>query len=62
MKIELKKDELTVINLMRKSPAYCKFVIEKRPSSENPDGELSRIITETSTLLKDLIVVNTLEV
>lgn len=55
--IKLTKDEITCINLMRKSPPYCKFSIEKRPTIEKPEGELSRLVVETSTLLRDITVI-----
>ena len=57
--IKLTKDEITIINLMRKSPAYCNFVLEKRPTDECPNGEFTRLKTETSTLLQDLLVIET---
>jgi hypothetical protein len=59
MKIDLTKEELTLINLMRKAPPYSLIKVEKRPTAENKDGDYSRITIESSTLLKNLIVVET---
>lgn len=57
--IKLSHDEITIITLMRQSAPYAKFTVEKRPTSKKPQGELSRLVTETSTLLKDLLVIDT---
>jgi hypothetical protein len=59
MKVEVTKDELTLLNLMRKHGPYATFTVEKRPTAEQPDGQLSRFVVETSTLLKDLLVITT---
>ena len=57
MTIDVNKTELTLLNLLRKAPAYSVIKIEKRPTAENPNGDYSRITVESSTLLKDLIVI-----
>lgn len=39
-------DEKLVIETMRKFSPYANFKVEKRPSRENPNGELMRISVE----------------
>lgn len=49
--LELSKDEAFVIAQMRNVKGFVAFKIEKRPTKEQPDGELVRIVTEISTLV-----------
>lgn len=54
MELELKKDEIAVIKAMRRNGGHVKFTVEKRPTNENPDGELVRIVIERSELVGNL--------
>lgn len=58
MKIDLSPEEVTLITLMRQAAPYSLIKVEKRPTVEAPGGDYSRITIETSTLLKNLIVVD----
>lgn len=51
MTMELRKDEIAVINSMRRNSGYVDFTVEKRPTRENPDGELVRVVIEKSELV-----------
>ena len=52
--IVLKPDELAIIETMRKHGPYASFTVEKKPSKENPDGELVRIVIETSKIVSNI--------
>lgn len=54
MTLELKKDELVLIQKLRSAPKYVTFTVEKRPSTENPDGEINRITITESILVKEV--------
>lgn len=58
LSIQVSKEEMTLITMMRKAPAYSLIRIEKRPTAENREGDYSRVTIESSTLLKDLIVLD----
>ena len=52
--IELRKDELILIQKIRQAPKHTTFSVEKRPSNEFPNGEIYRITVETSHLVREL--------
>lgn len=54
IELTLKKDELILIQKLRSSPKYVTLTVEKRPSNENPDGEINRITITESILLKEV--------
>ena len=58
MKLDLTKEEVTLITLMRSAAPYSLIKIEKRPTAEAPNGDYSRVTIESSTLLKNLIVLD----
>ncbi len=50
----LRRDEIKLIQLVREKPNFCIFRVEKRPSKEFPDGEITRVVVEESVLLADI--------
>lgn len=54
MTIDLKRDELLLIEKLRQCPKYATLTVEKRPTAENPDGEINRIVIEQSFLLREM--------
>lgn len=54
MTIELKKDEYLLIEKLRSCAKYATLTVEKRPSAEYPDGEISRIVVEQSFLVREM--------
>lgn len=51
---DLKRDELILIERLRSAPKYSTFTIEKRPTTQFPEGEINRITITESILLKDI--------
>lgn len=50
----LKRDEIILIQKLRSAPKYSTLTVEKRPTKENPDGEVNRILIESSYLVSEL--------
>lgn len=50
--MELSNEELAIIQTMREhKDGFYKFIIEKQPTKEHPEGELKRIFIEKSELI-----------
>jgi hypothetical protein len=54
---KLRNDEKLLIQRLRLAPAYATVTVEKRPSAQNPDGEVNRITVSESFLVRDMIIV-----
>lgn len=49
--VQLTPTEKKVIETMRANGPHCEFVIEKRPTHSNPNGDLVKISVTTNELL-----------
>lgn len=47
--MELTPNEILIIQEMRKYGPYAQFMVEKKPTSEKPNGELVRIESTIKT-------------
>ena len=56
MTLDLRKDEMVLIQKLRVAPKFSTLQVEKRPSNEFPDGEVQRIVVETSYLVREVVV------
>lgn len=56
MSIDLKKDEVILIQKLRSASKFSTIVAEKRPSAENPDGEITQIKITDSFLVKEIAI------
>lgn len=55
--MDLREDEVKLIQRLRLAPPYATVSAEKRPSETNPQGEVSRITIQESFLTRDVHIV-----
>lgn len=54
MMVDLRQDEVTLIQTLRKAARYSTIRVEKRPTKSHSDGELVRVVIEQSYLMEEL--------
>jgi hypothetical protein len=56
--LNLREDEVKLIQRLRLAPPYATITAEKRPTEANPLGEVSRITIQESFLTRDVHIVD----